>query len=84
MEVPRIRSNQKSTKIICRSDYYHGDNSSADLSYAIALFRRGNSENEIINAIIRERSNWNNHKGKKRLEEYLIRTVRRAKEICEI
>jgi hypothetical protein len=39
------------------------NNSSADLSYAIALFRLGNSEYEIKKAILKERCNWNNHKG---------------------
>jgi hypothetical protein len=81
--VPQVKSDQKLVKKICRSDYYYGDNSSADLSYAIALLRLGNSEYEVKKAILKERCNWNNHKGIKRIEEYLLRTVRRAKELCE-
>jgi hypothetical protein len=45
----RIKFDQKSSEIICQSDYDHGDHSSADLSYAIELFRGGNREDEIIN-----------------------------------
>ena len=49
MKAARIKFNQKSSEIICQSDYDHEDPSSADLSYAIVLFRGGNREDELIN-----------------------------------
>jgi RepB DNA-primase N-terminal domain/RepB DNA-primase C-terminal helical domain len=61
-----------------RIDYEKGDESATDFAYALALCRNGFSQIEIFQRIIAERRNWNNHKGPKKIENYLNRTVMKA------
>ncbi len=68
---------------ICRSDYDRGNQSATDYSYALALARRGQGEDEIRSRILSERTNWDNHLSGRRIELYLDRTIRRAKMIIE-
>jgi hypothetical protein len=70
-------------KGISRSDYTSGDESATDFSYAIALARRGYTNNEIRERIISERSIWKNHLGEHRMKHYLDRTIKRARSIVE-
>lgn len=70
-------------KKICRSDYDRGGESETDFSYALALARRGHGEDEIRSRILSERTNWDNHRGARRIDLYLDRTIRRAKAIIE-
>ncbi len=66
---------------ICRSDYEQAGQSETDFSYALALARRGYGEDEIRRRILSERTNWGNHRGDRKIELYLDRTIRRAKQI---
>jgi hypothetical protein len=68
-------------KDIRRSDYERSGESETDFSYALALACRGYGEDEIRSRILSERTNWLNHRGDKRIELYLERTIRRAKQI---
>jgi hypothetical protein len=69
---------------ICRSDYDRGLSESAtDFSYALALTRTGHGEDEIRSRILSERTNWGNHRGQRRIDLYLDRTIRTAKAIIE-
>jgi hypothetical protein len=68
---------------LSRNDYNRGDESATDFSYALALARRGYSNDEIAKRILEERPDWNNHKGDRRLRDYLSRTVSRARKIVE-
>ncbi len=67
----------------CRSNYEMDGKSETDFSYALALFRMGHPEDEVRTRILSERTNWNNHRGDRRTDLYLDRTVRRAKAIIE-
>jgi len=71
------------TKDICRSDYERGGESETDFSYALTLARRGCGAEEIRRRILSERTNWSSHLGGRRIDLYLDRTIRRAKEIIE-
>ena len=66
---------------IWRSDYEGNDQSSTDFKYALALLRRGHSEDEVKGRLLNEREDWTNHKGGNRQEHYLTETVRNAKRI---
>ena len=66
-----------------RSAYDRGNESATDFAYALALARRGLGEDEIASRILSERTNWDNHRGARRIDLYLDRTVRRAKEIVQ-
>ena len=66
---------------VCRSDYDRGNASATDFAYALALVRRGLAEDEIRSRILSERTNWDNHRGAGRIDLYLDRTTRRAKQI---
>jgi hypothetical protein len=68
---------------IRRSDYERGGESETDFSYAMALARRAYGEDEIRARILSERTNWDNHRGNRRIDLYLDRTIRRAKAIIE-
>ena len=65
-------------KYISRKDYSQGNESDTDFSYALALARRGYSEEYIRYCILTERKNWKNHHGEKRRKDYLHRTVKKA------
>lgn len=64
---------------IYRHQYNLDDESATDFAYAMALFRRGASENDVRNRLLEQRSDWKNHAGIKRKEAYLKRTIHRAK-----
>ena len=68
-------------KTIFRINYERGDESATDFAFALALFRNGYDELSIEQRIRSERLNWKNHLGEKRKNQYLKRTIRRAKEI---
>jgi len=59
------------------------DESATDFSYALALMRRGYSDYDVRTRIISERSNWDNHRGHRKMNDYLDRTIRKAKHIIE-
>jgi len=65
-------------KYTSRKDYCRENDSVTDFSYALALARRGCSEEYIRYRILTERINWENHLGGKRKEDYLDRTVKKA------
>ncbi len=66
---------------IARTDYYKADESATDFAYALALYRRGVAESEIMKRICMERQDWRNHNGPKKQEKYLIRTMAKVKRI---
>ena len=70
-------------KNISRLDYARGDESATDFSYAMALVRRGYPDHEIRKRILSERTNWKNHQGQRRINQYLDRTINRARAIVE-
>jgi hypothetical protein len=70
-------------KNISRLDYARGDESATDFSYAMALVRRGYPDQEIRKRILSERTNWKNHRGQRRINQYLDRTISRARAIVE-
>lgn len=70
-------------KEVHRSDFNRGNESATDFAYALALARRGQSEDLIRSRILSERVSWENHQGDGRIERYLHRTIRRAKSIVE-
>ena len=61
--------------ILTRSHYEKADESATDFAYALALCRRGYNQTEILQRIMTERQNWENHTGSKKIENYLIRTI---------
>jgi hypothetical protein len=63
---------------ISRQDYDRGDESATDFAYALALARRNFSTQQIKDCLINERHNWQNHQGKKRMNDYICRTVAKA------
>jgi len=71
------------TKDISRSDYARDDESATDFSYAIALTRRGYTDNEIRERLISERSRLENHLGERKMKHYLDRTITQARSIVE-
>ena len=70
-------------KDISRMDYVRGNESVTDFAYAVALARRGCSHDEINSRLFTERSNWENHKGSRRIQSYLFRTTSRAIQVVE-
>ena len=66
---------------ICRANYERGDDSATDFAYAMALFRRGKPAEYVRQCILSERKNWSRHSGPKRKENYLKRTIIRARRI---
>ena len=64
---------------ITRSDYARGDESATDFAYAMALFRKGFTAQHVRESILSERKEWNNHTGENRLQNYLNRTIERAR-----
>ena len=70
-------------KDFSRTDYARGDESATDFSYAIALARKGFTDNEIRERILSERSIWKNHLGDRRMKHYLNRTITKARSIVE-
>jgi len=70
-------------KEISRKDYARGNESRTDFSYAMALARRGCTDEQIRSRIRSERSNWANHQGERRINHYLDKTISRAKAIVQ-
>jgi len=70
-------------KSLSRSDYERGNESATDFAYALALARRGYSDEEIFDRIMTERSNWMNHEGERKMRSYLARTIGRAGKVVE-
>lgn len=68
---------------LSRADYERGDESATDFAYAVALSRRGYSNDEIYKRLLNERSSWMNHMGSKKKWSYLCRTIDGAKRIVE-
>jgi hypothetical protein len=68
---------------ITREDYVRGDESASDFSYALALMRRGYSDNDVRMRIISERNMWDNHNGQRKMNDYLDRTIRKARQIVK-
>ncbi len=68
---------------ISRSDYFRENESSTDFAYSLALARRGYSNDDIYTRLLSERTNWNNHKGERRMQNYLFRTITRARQFVE-
>jgi hypothetical protein len=66
---------------ITRSHYDKGNESATDFAYALALYRRGFSTDEISHRIIIERENWGNHLGSGKRNKYLHRTLKEAQRI---
>lgn len=68
---------------ISRYHYDRNNESSTDFAYALALFRRGLSEQTVRNCLLEERGDWKNHAGLKSRDAYLKRTICRAKQIIQ-
>ncbi|MBF0234996.1 MAG: hypothetical protein HQK65_18465 [Desulfamplus sp.] len=68
---------------ISRSQYERGDASATDFAYAIALIRRGVDDHFVRHCLLTERADWANHKGDKRKDAYLKRSIQRARNIVE-
>jgi hypothetical protein len=66
---------------IHRSDYARDDPSATDFAYALALARRGETDQVIRSRILSERTCWRNHPGERRIQAYLDRTIRRARAV---
>ncbi len=77
----KVKTFSKKQIGICRKDYEKGNESITDFSYALALARRGYDLRTIESRIISERQDWNNHRGDKRLRDYLNRTISKAMNI---
>lgn len=85
-EIPSVFSPQPKGGVchkqdISRNNYDRGNESATDFSYVMAMLRRNFTDREIINRIVRERTNWKNHKGSKRISAYIERTISKAKMI---
>ena len=65
-----------------RADYDCGDSHRTDFRFCLALIRRGFSDSEISGRLVSERANWENHKGDRRMADYLKRTIKKARMIC--
>lgn len=66
---------------IRRSRYERGNESITDFSYALALMRRGYADDQIRSRMLSERSRWDNHRGDRKVNAYLDRTIRKARAI---
>jgi len=70
-------------KSISRLLYEKFDESKTDFSYALALARRGYSQSDIENRLLSERTNWENHKGRRRKKAYILRTIEKTTDIIQ-
>ncbi|ETR65870.1 MAG: hypothetical protein OMM_05892 [Candidatus Magnetoglobus multicellularis str. Araruama] len=66
---------------LSRMDYIKNDPSATDFSFVLALLRTGHTEQQIEQRIIMERPDFHNHQGEQRKQQYIQRTIKRAKEI---
>lgn len=76
---PRVGGVCHNCEPICRSRYERGNESTTDFSYALALMRRGYSDDQVRSRILSERTRWDNHRGNRKINAYLERTIRRAR-----
>lgn len=82
-------SHPRPTGLVCRqplparNHYLRGNESATDFAYAIALARRGASDQQIRERLLSERSVWTNHVGEHRIARYLDRTIRRARAVVD-
>ncbi len=67
---------------LSRERYKKENDSQTDFAFALALIRKGFSDEQIHSRILNERSNWDHHLGDKKQMLYLNRTIRRAREIA--
>ena len=65
----------------CRYHFKKDNESTTDFAYALSLARRGFSDDQIRQRILSERTDWSNHKGEKRIQDYLDRTIGRVKQV---
>lgn len=68
---------------IRRADFDRGDESATDFAFALALLRRGLQVLDVRERILLERDDWTNHKGERRRDGYLNRTLRRAAAVID-
>ena len=77
----RVKKHNRPGKPIQRGDYERGDDSATDFAYVLALLRRGLDPDGITERLLNEREDWSHHKGERRQNAYLQRTLRKAVEI---
>ncbi len=70
------------TREIARADYETGDESRTDFRYVLALIRRGFTDAAIKGRLLSERTEWASHTGGRKKEDYLNRTIKKAREIA--
>lgn len=68
-------------QFLSRDRYQKENESRTDFSYALALIRKGFSDDQIRSRILAERSNWNHHRTVKKQMLYIDRTIGRARKI---
>ena len=66
-----------------RSRYLRATESETDFSYALALLRRGCSEQQTRSLLLDQRTSWEHHNSENRKNAYLNRTTAKAKNIIE-
>ena len=76
-----VKKHNRPGKPIQRGDYERGDDSATDFAYVLALLRRGLNLDVITERLLKEREDWSHHKGERRQNAYLQRTLRKAVEI---
>jgi hypothetical protein len=87
--IPKPLSNQPwggvcQNSPISRLDYVTNDPSATDFSYALALIRRGFTDLQIEELIRMERVDFSNHQGEKKTNQYIERTIYRARQIINM
>jgi len=70
-------------KPLSRIDYDRGNESATDFAYALALARRGFTDETIRERLIKERICWKNHHNPRKRTLYLDRTIRRARALIQ-
>ncbi len=87
---PRIQTSRITTVSngkrgpIQRGDYDRGDESATDFAYVLALLRRGFEPDDIVSRLLTERTDWTHHRGERRQNAYLERTIRKATQIINL
>ena len=66
---------------IGRKDYERGDESAIDFAYVLALLRRGFGQDEITERLLNERGDWTHHKGERRQNAYIERSIKKDVQI---
>jgi len=85
---PGIKRESFAGELPTRDRYFKGLNSEGkpreseqDMAYMLALLRRGVDPETVKQRVRSERTNWENHSGEKRTEQYLSRTLEKAQSI---